>query len=380
MLLAIIMKIAVNTRFLLSGKLEGIGWFTYETLRRITQQHPEHEFYFLFDRPFHQEFIFSDNVKPIVLFPPARHPLLWHWWFQYSVAKALKKIQPDIFLSPDGYACLHTDVRTLLVIHDLAFEHYPQFVNKTSAWYYQYFTPKFCQKAHHIATVSEFTKQDIVSKYDIDAQKITVTYNGANNAFQPLLNDEMQQVKKKYSQGQDYFVYAGSLHPRKNIARLFQAFDQFKKETKSEKKLVLAGARGWMLKEIDEVYQNMQYKNELVFTGHLHINELVRVIGAAYAMVYVSVFEGFGIPILEAMQCNIPVITSNITSMPEVAGDAAILVNPFDVNSIAEALMKIDNNKKYTEELTAKGNIQKQQFSWDKTADELWQLMLKVGQ
>ncbi len=119
------LKIAVNTRLLLPDKMEGIGYFAYETLLRITRAHPDVEFHFLFDRPYDSSFIFSDNVKPVVLFPPARHPFLWYWWFEWSVAGYLKKNKFDLFLSPDGYCSLSSDTPTLAIQHDIAFEHYP---------------------------------------------------------------------------------------------------------------------------------------------------------------------------------------------------------------------------------------------------------------
>ena len=120
------MIIAVNTRLLLKNKLEGIGWFTYETLSRITKNHPEHIFYFLFDRPYHSDFVFESNVTPIVLPPPARHPVLFYIWFEISVARFLRKLKPDLFLSPDGYLSLKTKTTSLAVIHDINFEHYPE--------------------------------------------------------------------------------------------------------------------------------------------------------------------------------------------------------------------------------------------------------------
>ena len=119
------MKIAVNTRLLLKDKLEGIGWFSYETLKRITTQHPEHQFYFIFDRPFTDEFIFSYNIEPVVIGPPARHPVLWYYWFEFRLPGLLKKINPDIFLSPDGYLSLKSHFKSIAVIHDLNFIHYP---------------------------------------------------------------------------------------------------------------------------------------------------------------------------------------------------------------------------------------------------------------
>jgi glycosyltransferase involved in cell wall biosynthesis len=156
------MKIAVNTRLLLKDKLEGIGWVAYETLRRMVASHPEVEFYFLFDREPDPMFLFADNVKPVVLFPQARHPFLFIWFFEFSVTKALKKIKPDLFFSPDGYLSLRSDVPQVTQFHDLNFEHFPKDMPKIHLWHYKTFFPRFARKAKRIVTVSEFSKQDIV--------------------------------------------------------------------------------------------------------------------------------------------------------------------------------------------------------------------------
>jgi hypothetical protein len=140
------MKIAVNTRFLLEGQLEGIGIYTQEIFRRVVKLLPQHEFYFLFDRKPAPEFIFADNVKAVIVSPQARHPLLWYWWFEHAVPAVLKKYQIDVFLSPDGYGSLSTDIPQVITIHDLAFEHYPEQVPFLVNQYYRYFVPKYCCK------------------------------------------------------------------------------------------------------------------------------------------------------------------------------------------------------------------------------------------
>lgn len=140
------MKIAVNTRLLLHGKLEGIGWFSYENLKRITTGHPEHQFYFLFDRPYHRDFIFSDNVIPLVAGPPARHPVLYYIWFEFTVRRLLKKIGADLFLSPDGYLSLGSKIPSIAVFHDLNFEHYPGDLPLAERWYYRTFSENMLRK------------------------------------------------------------------------------------------------------------------------------------------------------------------------------------------------------------------------------------------
>lgn len=208
-------KIAVNTRFLIKNKLEGIGLFTAESLKIISRAHPEIEFWFLFDRPYDEEFIFAPNVKPVVLFPPARHPFLWYWWFEISVSSWLNKNKPDLFLSTDGYACLGTSVNQVVVMHDLAFEHFKDQVGGLTVMYYKYFMPRFAQKATRIATVSEFSKSDIVKQYGIAPGKIDVVYNGVKDVYRILDEEEKQQTRQRYTEGKDYFIYVGSIHPRK---------------------------------------------------------------------------------------------------------------------------------------------------------------------
>jgi glycosyltransferase involved in cell wall biosynthesis len=374
------MKIAVNTRLLLPNKLEGIGWFMYETLQRIVTQHPEHEFVFIFDRPYSPEFIFAANVTPVVIGPPARHPFLFYAWFEFSVAYILKKHKCDLFLSPDGYLSLRSNVKQLAVIHDLCFMHYPQDIKWIYAKYLVNFFPKFARKARRIATVSEYSKHDINKQYNIPLNKIDVVYNGVNEAFKPLSITEQELVKATYSNGCQYFVYVGALHPRKNIARLLQAYDAFCTASKSEVKLIIVGEKQWWNAHLQNVYNNTAHKQNILFTGRLSNEELNKVLASALALTYIPYFEGFGIPILEGFKCQTPVITSNTTSMPEVAGDAALLINPFNVHEIVDAMLSVYNNAELRTQLIHKGTAQLNNFSWQQSANLLWQSIEKCMQ
>ncbi len=370
------MRIAVNTRLLLKGKLEGIGWVAYETLKRIVRAHPEVEFYFIFDRKPDPMFLFADNVKPVVLFPQARHPFLFIWFFELSVPRALRRIKADLFYSPDGYLSLRSKVPQVVEFHDLNFEHFPGDMPKIHLWHYKKFFPKFASKAARIVTVSEFSKQDIVDCYNIDPDKIDVAYNGVNESFRPLSDAEKTIVRAHYSFGHPYFMFVGSLHPRKNLARLFTSFDRFKQRNRNDVKLVIVGEKRWWTEPIQKAYDEMSCKDDVVFAGRLSAEDLHRVTAAALASVYVSYFEGFGIPILEAFKCDTPVITSNVTSMPEVAKDAALLVDPFNEDSIADAMIKV-LNADVRKELIEKGRVRLQDFSWNLTADVIWNSLMK---
>lgn len=365
------MKIAVNTRLLLKDKLEGIGWVAYECLRRIVKSHPEVEFYFIFDREPDQKFIFAENVKPVVLFPQARHPFLYIAFFEFSLARFLRKLKPDMYISTDGYLSLRSKTKQIAVFHDLNFEHFPQDFPKIHLWHYKKFFPKYAKKASRIITVSEFSKKDICENYGISPDLIDVAYNGANDAFTPVNEDVKREIRNKYSQGNPYFMFVGSLHPRKNLARLFTAFDIFKTKNENDTKLVIVGNKKWWTEPIKNAYDAMKHKDDVIFVGRLSAEDLHLVTASALASVYVSYFEGFGIPIVEAFKCDTPVITSNVTSMPEVAADAALLVDPFDVESIADAMEKmLDENLRNT--LIEKGRRRREDFSWDKAAEMWW--------
>jgi glycosyltransferase involved in cell wall biosynthesis len=374
------MRIAVNTRLLLKGKLEGIGWFTYQTLERIVRDHPEHEFIFFFDRQYDPSFVFAPNVTPVVVYPQARHPILFYLWFEWSIPFMLRKYKADLFLSPDSYLSLSTKVPTCLVIHDLAFEHYPEHFVLSHRMYWRHYSPLFAKKAKRIATVSNFSKDDIVKHYGIDPANIDVVYNGAHDEYVPLSAADREAVKQKYADGCEYFVFAGALHPRKNIVNLLKAFIEFKKRQHTNMKLVIAGRPAWKYDEVEEMKSEMPFKDEVKWVGYMNVDELSKVIGGAYALVYTSLFEGFGIPILEALQCDVPAIISNTSSMPEVAGEAALQADPSDPMDIADKMHLIYRDEALRARLVEKARIQIKKFDWNISAKKLWDSMMKCVQ
>lgn len=360
------MNIAINTRFLLSSKMEGFGWYTYEISKRLVEMHPEHTFYFFFDRPFDSRFIFAKNVVPVVLSPPARHPILFYIWFEWSVKRALKKYNIDLFFSPDGYLSLGSSVKQIGTIHDINFEHYPNDLPKNALNYLKKYFPKFASKADKILTVSNYSKQDIVNTYGIESDKIHVVHNGASDEFKPIDTQAKIDVQTKYSNGKPYFLFVGSLHPRKNLKRLIQAYQEFYKFNQSID-LVIVGAVMWN-SLAEEITIDDNLKNVIHFTGHLATEELAKVIASAYIFTYVPYFEGFGIPLVEAMKSGVPVLSGNVTSLPEVGGDAVYYCDPFDVESIKKGMVELHDNNNLRQNLIEKGLIRSKQFNWDNAA------------
>jgi glycosyltransferase involved in cell wall biosynthesis len=372
------MIIAINTRFLLKDHLEGVGYFIYETFKHITASHPEHQFIFIFDRPYDQRFVFGKNVTPVVTGPPARHPLLWKFWYDIRVPSVLRKYKADVFVSCDGFCSLSTKVPQCLVVHDLAFLHYPSFNNKSHLLFYKKYTPKFLQKASSIATVSEFSKKDICNSYKIDPGKINVVFSAAKNIFLPLSEEEKANTKTKYTGGKEYFLYTGAIHPRKNLITLLKAFSLFKKRQQTNMKLVLAGRLAWKYESFTQNLKTYKYRDDVIMTGYVDENELVKIIGASYGLVYPSLLEGFGVPVLEAMQCAVPVITSTNSSMQEVAKDAALYAEADNHADIAEKMMLLYKDETLRKELIQKGRKVSKEYTWEKTADLLWHCILKA--
>lgn len=363
-----ILIIGINARNILGSKMEGFGNYSYELVHRITKNHLEQSFVLFFDRAVDPKFEFTSNVQTVVLFPPTRHPLLWILWFEWRLKRAMKKYRIDLLWSPDGFCSLRSNVPQVATIHDLNFEHYPKDLPWLVSTYFRFFFPKFARKAKRILTVSNFSKKDIVEKYGVSNNKISVIYNGISEEYRVQTPDEISETRRQYSNGKPYFIFVGSLHPRKNVQRLVQAFSAFSL-TNSEIDLVIVGNAMW---KQEEFHLSTETKERIHFLGHLSTSELSRITGASFALSYVPYFEGFGIPLVEAMRCGVPIISANSSCLPEIAGDAAIYCDPFSVQDITEKLHILSNDSTLHQQLAENALKRSVLFSWDKAAEEVW--------
>lgn len=372
------MRIAVNTQLLIENKLEGLGWFTFEVLKRMVLAHPEHEFIFIFNRLYSDTFIFAPNVKAVILGPKQMHPFAWIPKFTLFLPLALRRINADLYFSPDGWSPLFCSLKKVAVIHDLNFVHHPEWLSLPYQLFYRIFFKIWAKQAIRLATVSEYSRQDISQSFKIPLDKIDVVHNGVNTAFIPMSAAVQDSARERFTGGAPYFIFVGATPPRKNIINLFRAFDLYKQQHPGNHKLVLAGAKKWWASNIRHEYETMQYREDVIFTGRVSSEDLNILISASQALVYVSFFEGFGIPILEAMYCETAVITSNCTSMPEVAGDAALLVNPHSPQEIASAMIRLTDDESLRNDLIERGRVRRSYYSWDKTATLLWNCIEKA--
>ena len=372
------MTIAVNCWILRNKKLDGIGYFTVNAIAHLIKDHPEVQFQILCDKKFTETYFDFPNVTKHKLFPALRHPLLYVFYMEFVLPFFLRKHKPDLMVSADGYLSLLSSCKQIPVIYDINFEHKPQDVKLKNRIYFKFFFKRFARKAKRIATISEYSKKDIADYYKLDPATIDNVSCGINSDFLPLEEKEIMAVKNKWSGGKPYFFFVGSMHPRKNIKRLIDGFNLYKQNTGANFKLILAGSILWSKTEIEDSYTKSPYKDDIIFTGRLTDEDLQRTLGAAYALSFVPIFEGFGLPIVEAMQSGVPVICSNVTSMPEVAGDAAWMVDPFNIEDIAGGMEKLSTDNELRKQLIAKGHIQKKKFSWEQTARLLWECIRLV--
>jgi glycosyltransferase involved in cell wall biosynthesis len=255
-------------------------------------------------------------------------------------------------------------------IHDLAFEHLPETFNRRSWMQLRLTVRRTAKKAAQIITVSEYSRQDISDTYKLPSERITVTPEAASEKFFPVTDrTELETIRKIYGIERDYIFSLCSIQPRKNLIRLIEAYSLLRSSADMKlPQLVLAGKRAWLDSETIRAAERESVAGDIVFTGYVAEEHLNALYGGATCFVYPSYFEGFGLPILEAMQCGAPVIAGNRTSIPEVAGEAALLFDPFDTNSLVAALQRLLNDPAYRASLSANGLERASAFSWKTTA------------
>ena len=364
------MRIGINARLLSTGRIEGLGRYTLETTIAMALSNPRDEFILFFDRPPEDTRWFKDcaNISAQIVYLPTRHPILMLIWFESLLRKALVKSKIDVFYSADNFLSLSSETPTVLVCHDLAYNSYPQGLRWDHLWFYRRFMPLYLTRADRIITVSNFVKQDIVNHHKVNQEKITVAYN----ALPKRKDTDIEVDENRLTKGK-YFVYVGSLHPRKNIVGLIKAFFEFRKKTIGFK-LALIGKLAWKTKEIRALINDA----DIVHLESVPDTHLMSYLKSASALIYPSFSEGFGIPILEGFAAGVPVITSQQSSMPEVAGNAAMLIDPHSIESMVTAMDKIIQEPEMRKQLIDLGTIRLKDFSWENSASLIHQIIREV--
>lgn len=293
--------------------------------------------------------------------------------------------KPEIFFTPSHYAPRFSSCPTVISIMDLSYIYYPEMFNKHDLYQLVHWTKYSVKNAKKILTISESTKKDIIKHYGKDAEDIIVTYPGYDRDKFKISNDKLQinKVKSKYNINDNYILYVGTLQPRKNIVRLIEAFAAIVKDEKimsknAELQLVIGGKKGWLYDQIFESSKKLGVNERIVFTDFIDDDDLPALYNGALMYVLPSLYEGFGIPVVEAMACGCPVVVSHVSSLPEIVGDAGLLVDPTDTEDIAYAIKRLLLEDKLKKDLVEKGFKQIQKFSWDICGEKTLEVLTHV--
>lgn len=367
------MKIVVNCRLLKPARLDGIGVYALELLSRLVQERSDWQFVFVYDKIPADAFAFPPNVKQVSwICPTYRPPLMWA--YLRFLDKVCRREKADVLFSPDGWAPKKTSVPLISTIHDLNFERNPEYLPGYWARMYRGWFPVIARNADKICTVSRFSASEIETLYGIPPGKIVVTYNATSENFKPVNAAEKEMLKARFSEGKPYFVYVGTLHERKNIRGMMQAYRRYR-ELGGTYAFVIVGDALWGDARDTYTGKDFPWAADLYFTGRVGAADLRNAYAASEGLFFVPFYEGFGIPVLEAMACGVPVLTSTLSSLPEVAGDAALLADPHDTEKMASALLQLEKNPELCAELVKKGEQQYRRFSWDDSAAVLRSLL-----
>ena len=267
------------------------------------------------------------------------------------------------------YGPFFSRIPYVVTIFDLSYLHFPELFKKDDLYQLTNWSKRSIEKSKHIFAISESTKDDIIKNYNVPQSKISVTYMGYDSKFKPQQASIIRSVKQKYKISGDYIIFVGTLQPRKNIIRLIEAFSNLYQDNKNLK-LVIAGKKGWMYDQIFQKVEDLNLKSKVIFTNFVPSDDLPALISGAKLYVLPSLWEGFGIPVIEAQACGVPAVVSSVSSLPEVVGDSAILVDPDSAKSITEGMNKVLHDEKLAKTLSTKGLQNAKRFAWEKSAQE----------
>jgi len=350
--------------------------YSYHLIRALLTAEGGHCYRLYFDRP-----------PAPHLFPPgsweARVIPFPRLWSHLRLSWEVSRCPPDVLFIPAHVLPLLHPPRSVVTVHDLGFLHFPRAHPPFERWYLQWSTRYHARTSTHLLADSQATKEDLIEAYGIASQRVTVVYPGRDESLRRVQDPTaLAGVKERYGITGDYVLHLGTLHPRKNVSRLVEAFAMLQKELGPRAcglRLVLAGRKGWLHKPLSQRVAALGLEDQVVFTGYVPQADLPALLSGARCFAFPSLYEGFGFPLLESMSCGTPVICSSTSSLPEVVGDAALLVNPADTATWAEKLHRLLTDADLTQSLIQRGYRQVQRFSWSRAAQQVLQVFGEVG-
>ncbi len=381
------MKIGVDIRALSEGKLTGIEVYTIKLLKALFKIDKINEYYLFYNSRrampgFVKSLCENKNIKLKAFSYPNK---LLNFSFRFLHRPQIDKMVGglDILFSPNIlFSSVSENCKTVVTFHDLSYKIHPEFFTQIQRLWHSLVGPKYyAKKADAIIAVSESTKNDIVDIYKIPERKISVVHSGIFLDKNVQIFEEDFTLNKKiseYNLKKGYLLYFATIEPRKNVETILEAFESFKQKTNSDCKLVVCGIRGWLFDRIVRVAKKSRFSKDIIFTGFIKDEDKKSLFMGASVFVYPSFYEGFGFPPLEAMSLGVPVITSNVSSLPEIVKSGAITVDPYNVNDISLAIEECMKNKDLRQRLITKGFEIAKNFSWESTAKATLEVFNKI--
>lgn len=362
------MLVGIDASRAIADRPTGTETYSQHLIQAILRQGSSHHFRLYF-RKTPETNLYSEAELRVIPFP--------RMWTHVRLAWEMASHPPDLLFVPAHVLPPIHPRRTLVTIHDLGYRAFPAAHPWKERLYLELSTRWNAYAATHILTDSKATKQDLVAHYSVEADKITVAYPGRDESLEPVHDRAaIEAAKRRYGIVGDYLLYLGTIQPRKNLHRLVEAFAQvISRDSGSPVQLVLAGKRGWLCSELFEQIEEQGLDDRVHFTGYVASQDKAALLSGAIGFVFPSLHEGFGMPVLEAQACGCPVITSTTSSLPEVAGQGAILVDPRDISAIADAIERIVQDPELRTELVERGFENVSRFSWQACAEEVLRVM-----
>jgi len=345
----------------------GVGYYTEHLLRHAAEQCLDDELSVVSNAPIETIDPLPARVRKHV--SPSLLPRLV--WMQTQAPRLLRRLGADVVHFTNGMLPLGTNIPAVVTIHDMSLTMYPAFHPLRRVVLNRPFVNVAATRASAIITVSDSAKRDIVRLYGIDAERVHVVHEAAAPSFRVIREPfELQRVRERYGLAERFILYVGTIEPRKNLPTLIEAFARRRRSGDLSHQLVCVGPYGWLSRDIEALIERLGVVDSVRFTGYVPFADLPAIYNLAEMFVFPSIYEGFGLPVIEAMACGTPVITGRVAALNEVAGDAAACVHPLDADSLGAAIVTLASNRDGREELARRGLQRARHFSWDRAAAE----------
>jgi len=363
------MRIGIDLSFLCEKKV-GVDFYTFNILKHIAKLDTKNEYILYSCRRIPEEFVRLSEINRNFVFKPSPNRSGFRlFWTRFILPGILKRDGIDVFHAPCFWGPARCPCPMVITFFDMTSWLLPRLFTLKHRLFYAGVVPSLAGKASHLIAISENSARDMVKIFGIPRERIDVVYGAAEDIFKPVKDRTLvDKIKMKYNISSDYILYVGILEPRKNLPLLIRAFNWMVKDKNAKHRLVIAGRKGWGWKDIFRLVRKKGLEDKVVFTDYVEEKDLVPLYNGASVFVYPSLYEGFGLPPLEAMACGAPVVSSDVSSLPEVVGDAGILVNPYEKEELAKSIYEVINNPELKKKMISKGIERAKKFSWQTAA------------